>query len=119
MGLRTKFNLALIVVFAVGLGLTGFVSYQMLQRNARDEVVQHASIMIEAALAEPGGCSEVVDGRRRITAAPELITGSRHHGVFVEVAWAWHWINLRRYGISSPDADLSPVMAIHPPRRSP
>ena len=51
MGLRTKFNLALIVVFAVGLGLTGFVSYQMLQRNARDEVVQHASIMIEAALA--------------------------------------------------------------------
>ena len=27
MGLRTKFNLALIVVFAVGLALTGFVSY--------------------------------------------------------------------------------------------
>jgi HAMP domain-containing protein len=51
MGLRTKFNLALIVVFAVGLALTGFVSYQMLQRNARDEVVQHAGIMMEAALA--------------------------------------------------------------------
>ena len=51
MGLRTKFNLALIVVFAVGLALTGFVSYHMLQRNARDEVVQHAGIMMEAALA--------------------------------------------------------------------
>jgi HAMP domain-containing protein len=51
MGLRTKFNLALIVVFAVGLALTGVVSYHMLQRNARDEVVQHAGIMMEAALA--------------------------------------------------------------------
>lgn len=51
MGLRTKFNLALIAVFTVGLIVTGFVSYQMLQRNARDEVVQHAGIMVEAALA--------------------------------------------------------------------
>ncbi|MBM3226595.1 MAG: DUF3365 domain-containing protein [Candidatus Tectomicrobia bacterium] len=54
MGLRTKFNLALLVVFAVGLVGTGFVSFQMLQRNARDEVVQHAGIMIEAALAVRG-----------------------------------------------------------------
>ena len=51
MGLRTKFNLALLVVFAVGLVVTGYVSYQMLQRNARDEVVQQAGIMIEAAVA--------------------------------------------------------------------
>ena len=54
MGLRTKFNLALIVICAMGLGVTGFVSYQMLQRNARDEVVQHAGIMMEAAVAVGG-----------------------------------------------------------------
>jgi len=51
MGLRTKFNLALITVFAVGLAVTGLASYEMLQRHARDEVVQQAGIMIEAALA--------------------------------------------------------------------
>ncbi len=51
MGLRTKFNLALLFVFAVGLAVTSLVSYRLLQRNARDEVVQHAGIMMEAALA--------------------------------------------------------------------
>lgn len=51
MGLRTKFNLVLIAIFAVGLGVAGFVSYHMLQRNARDEVVQHAGMMMEAAVA--------------------------------------------------------------------
>jgi len=54
MGLRTKFNLALIAICAVGLVVTGFVSYQMLQRNARDEVVQHAGIMMAAAVAVGG-----------------------------------------------------------------
>lgn len=51
MGLRTKFNLALLIVFAVGLAVTGYVSYDLLQRNARDEVVQQAGIMMEAAVA--------------------------------------------------------------------
>lgn len=51
MGLRTKFNLALLSVLVVGLGATGFISYTLLQRNARDEVVQRAGIMMEAALA--------------------------------------------------------------------
>lgn len=51
MGLRTKFNLALIVVSAMGLGITGYLSHQMLQHNARDEVIQNAGIMMEAALA--------------------------------------------------------------------
>ena len=51
MGLRTKFNLTLLVVFLVGLALTGLVSYQIVQQNARDEVIQKAQIMRESAQA--------------------------------------------------------------------
>ncbi len=49
MGLRTKFNLALLLVFAVGLGVTGYISYTLLQKNAQDEVLRNAGVMMEAA----------------------------------------------------------------------
>ena len=42
MGLRLKFNIVLIIVFLLGLGVTGYVSYDLLQRNARDEVLRSA-----------------------------------------------------------------------------
>lgn len=51
MGLRLKFNLVLIVVFLLGLGVAGYVSYNLLQRNARDEVLHNAGVMMEAALS--------------------------------------------------------------------
>ena len=51
MGLRLKFNLVLLVVFLLGLAATGTVSWGLLQRNARDEVVRNANLMMEAALA--------------------------------------------------------------------
>ncbi len=51
MGLRLKFNLMLLLVFAVGLGITGFISYELLHRNARDEVLRNAGVMLEAALS--------------------------------------------------------------------
>ena len=51
MGLRTKFNLVLVVAFAIGLALAGLLSLQIVERNATDEVVQNAQIMIEAATA--------------------------------------------------------------------
>ncbi len=51
MGIRTKFNLALLLVFAVGLGVTGYVSYSLLQKNAQDEVLRNAGVMMEAALS--------------------------------------------------------------------
>lgn len=44
----------LLAVFLIGLAVTGHVSYNMLQHNARDEVVQNARIMMEAALAARG-----------------------------------------------------------------
>ena len=51
MGLRLKFNLVLIAVFAVGLGVTGYVSYELLHKNAREEVLRNAGVMMEASLS--------------------------------------------------------------------
>jgi protein-histidine pros-kinase len=51
MGLRPRFNLTLLGVFIVGLVVAGLVSYDLLQRNARDEVVRSAQLMIQAARA--------------------------------------------------------------------
>src|SRR4030095_8213184 len=51
MRLRTKFNLVFLVVFAGSLVVTGYLSYSMLQKNARDEVIQNAGIMMEVALS--------------------------------------------------------------------
>ena len=54
MGLRLKFNLVLLVVFVLGLGATGYISYELLHRNARDEVLRNAGVMMEAALSVRG-----------------------------------------------------------------
>jgi HAMP domain-containing protein len=51
MGLRLKFNLVLVVVFALGLGISGTVSYELLHKNAREEVLRNAGVMMEAALS--------------------------------------------------------------------
>ncbi len=51
MRLRLKFNLVLIVVFAIGFAASGVVSYQLLQRNAREEILRDAGLMMEAALS--------------------------------------------------------------------
>ena len=51
MGLRLKFNLVLLAVFVIGLGVTGFVSYELLHKNAQDEVVRAAGVMMEASLS--------------------------------------------------------------------
>lgn len=51
MGLRLKFNLVLIAVFLIGFAAAGLISRELLQANARDEVVRNARLMMEAALA--------------------------------------------------------------------
>lgn len=51
MGLRGKFNLVLLVAFGIGLGVAAFLSYRIMQENAREEVLAKARIMMESALA--------------------------------------------------------------------
>ena len=54
MGLRLKFNLVLIVVFALGLVASGYVSKRILEANAQEEVTRNAELMMGAALAVRG-----------------------------------------------------------------
>jgi len=51
MGLRTKFNLIMLAIFSLGTIGAGFASYEVLQRNARDEILHTAGILLESALA--------------------------------------------------------------------
>lgn len=54
MGLRLKFNIVLAVVFGAGMAVSAWVSHELLQRNAKDEVLRNAGLMMEAALAVRG-----------------------------------------------------------------
>jgi HAMP domain-containing protein len=51
MRLVVKFNLVFLLVFLIGLATAGYVSEQLLQRNARDEIVLNARLVMESALA--------------------------------------------------------------------
>jgi len=54
MGLRLKFNIVLTLVFAAGMAVSAFVSYELLQSNAKQEVLRNAGLMMEAALSIRG-----------------------------------------------------------------
>jgi HAMP domain-containing protein len=54
MKLLMKFNLVLFLVFGIGFLAVGYVTNRLLQRNAKQEIVENARIMIEAALAVRG-----------------------------------------------------------------
>jgi len=49
MRLLFKINLALLLIFAIGMSIAGFVSHAFLQRNAQEQVLQQARLMMEAA----------------------------------------------------------------------
>ena len=51
MKLILKFNLVFLLVFVVGLAAAGFASRELLLRNAREEIVLNARLVMEAALA--------------------------------------------------------------------
>ena len=54
MGLRLKFNIVLTLVFAAGIAVSAWVSHELLQSNAKQEVLRNAGLMMEAALAIRG-----------------------------------------------------------------
>lgn len=54
MKLTTKFNLTLVLVLTLSFIICAYFSYNILQRNAKREVVKHAGMMLEAALAIRG-----------------------------------------------------------------
>ncbi|MHC4907287.1 MAG: c-type heme family protein [Planctomycetota bacterium] len=54
MGLRAKFNLIMVCVFLTGMAGLGFVSYEVLQRNAQEEILHIAEVMMESATSIRG-----------------------------------------------------------------
>ncbi|TMG90116.1 MAG: DUF3365 domain-containing protein, partial [Betaproteobacteria bacterium] len=60
MRLIVKFNIVFLAIFLVGLVIAAYVSLDLLRQNARDEVLQHARIMMESALATRGYTSKQV-----------------------------------------------------------
>ncbi len=51
MSLSVKFNLVLVLTFLAGMIAAGYISDAILQRNARDEILHTASIIMENAMA--------------------------------------------------------------------
>jgi hypothetical protein len=51
MGLRTRFNLVFLLVALPALGLAGYIVHSVLERNAREEVLQSARILMDSAIA--------------------------------------------------------------------
>jgi HAMP domain-containing protein len=51
MKLLVKFSVIYVLVFGLGLGAAAFVFYGQLQRSAREQVLYHAQIIMETALA--------------------------------------------------------------------
>ena len=51
MKLLLKLNLIFLLVFLLALAMTGYFSYKLLFNNARDEVIQNAKVMMEAAFS--------------------------------------------------------------------
>jgi len=49
--LLVKFNLVFIALFLVGIGASGYISWELLHRNARDEIAESARQMMAVALA--------------------------------------------------------------------
>ena len=49
MGLRAKFNLILLAAFVIGLGLAAYISWSIVQRYARDDVLHDAAIVMAQA----------------------------------------------------------------------
>jgi methyl-accepting chemotaxis protein len=58
MGIRLKFNLVLLAVFLTGLLGAGYISYGLLQKNARDEVLHSAGLIMESAFSARGYTTE-------------------------------------------------------------
>jgi len=61
MKLLLKFNLVFVLIFACGVVATGYVSWRLLERNAREEIAQNARLLMDTAIAARGYTSTQVN----------------------------------------------------------
>ena len=89
MKLLLKFNLGFILVFALGVTATGYVSWNLLQRNAREEIAQSARLLMDTAIATRGYTNRQVgpllQTQMKYTFLPQSVAAYSAHEVFNEV----------------------------------
>src|SRR5580658_8190783 len=51
MRLVGKFTLVFLIVFGIGFGVAAYLAHGFLQKNATDEVIQNAQLMMQTAVA--------------------------------------------------------------------
>jgi protein-histidine pros-kinase len=77
MRLILKFNLVFLFVFLLGLGAAGYVSHDLLQKNAREEILQNARLLMETSLSTRAYTSSQVrpllDTQMKYTFLPQSI----------------------------------------------
>jgi protein-histidine pros-kinase len=54
MKLLAKFNLVFLLLFSLGVGACGYISWELLQKNAREEVAEDARLLMANAIAVRG-----------------------------------------------------------------
>jgi Protein of unknown function (DUF3365) len=89
MKLLLKFNLVFILVFALGLAATGYVSWALLERNAREEIAQSARLLMDTAIATRTYTNRQVgpllQTQMKYTFLPQSIAAYSAHEVFNDV----------------------------------
>jgi protein-histidine pros-kinase len=82
MRLLAKFSLIFVLVFGAGLGAAAYLFYGVLQRNAREQVLYNAQLMMETALATRTYTNEQVRPAINSTMEHLLAEGQKADDVF-------------------------------------
>jgi len=85
MKLLLKFNLVLIALFAVAVAATAWISRDLLQRNARDEIFEQARLLIDGALAvrdyTSSNIAPLLETQIKYEFRPEMVSAFSAHEV--------------------------------------
>jgi HAMP domain-containing protein len=104
MGLRAKFNLALLAAFAVGFGVAAIVLYKVFVADARGQVLQSARIMMTAATAVRKYTADELDPVLPATKdgkfVPETIPFFAAQKTFADVQAAFPGFGYREYALN-------------------
>ena len=89
MKLLLKFNLVFLLIFALGLAAAGYVSWRLLERNAREEIAQNARLLMDAAIATRNYTSSQINPllqtQMKYTFLPQSVAAYAAHEVLNDV----------------------------------
>ena len=89
MKLLLKFNLVFVLVFALGMAATAYVSWRLLERNAREEITQSARLLMDTAIATrtytANQIGPLLQTQMKYTFLPQSVAAYSAHEVFNDV----------------------------------